>query len=78
MKEKYLIEDLLSQSHHGAIFRASDRETGLPVVLRRYFPFGRGCGGLDAEAQKIYEGSIADLRSLRHEALAPVIDGGGD
>ncbi|MFZ9941913.1 MAG: hypothetical protein ACO3F7_07160 [Luteolibacter sp.] len=78
MKEKYLIEDLLSQSHHGAIFRASDRETGLPVVLRRYFPFGRGCGGLDAEAQKIYEGSIADLRSLRHESLAPVIDGGCD
>jgi hypothetical protein len=78
MKERYLIEDMMSQGHNGVVFRATDVETGKTVALRRYFPFGRGYGGLDAEGRKAYEDSLGDLCSVRHESLAAVVGGGCD
>lgn len=78
MKLKYRIEDMLSQGHQGAAFRATDAESGHVVVLRRYFPFGRGCEGLDAAGRKAFEDSLGDLCSVRHESLTTVVGGACD
>jgi len=78
MKDRYLIEDMMSQGHNGVIFRATDAEAGRVIILRRYFPFGRGYGGLNAESRKAYEDSLDDLCSLQHESLASVLGGGCD
>lgn len=78
MNERYSIEDMMSQGHNGVVFRATDTETGQPVALRRFFPFGRGYGGLDADGRITYEDSLGDLCSVRHESLAAVTGGGCD
>ena len=78
MKQRFQIEDMMSQGHQGVAFRATDAETGQTVTLRRYFPFGRGYGGLDAASRKVYENSLNDLCSVRHESLAAVVGGGCD
>lgn len=78
MKERYSIEDMMSQDYNGVVFRATNTKTGQTVAMRRFFPFGRGYGGLDADGRKAYEDSLDDLCSVRHESLAAVTGGGCD
>lgn len=78
MNERFQIDDLISQGPDGVFFRATDGETGQKVVLRRYFPFGRGGGGLDAEAGKAFKDSIDGFSSIKSEALCRIVGGGCD
>lgn len=78
MKERFQIEDLMSQGPGGIVFRATDAESGRMVALRRYFPFGKGCGGLDEDARTAYAQSLDGLSSLKHESLRQVLGGGCD
>lgn len=75
---RFQIEDLLAQDASGVVFRALDTETGLPVTVRRFFPFGADGGGLSAEEQAAYDLAVARLSEIAHPALRSVICGGCD
>jgi len=75
---RFQIEDLILQDESGVVFRAMDMETGEPVALRRFFPFGANGGGLDPDEQTAYNIAVARLAQLRHPALRSVVGGGCD
>lgn len=75
---RFQIEDLISQDASGVVFRALDTETGRPVALRRFFPFGANGGGLLDEEQTAYNIALGRLAGLNHPALRSVISGGCD
>jgi hypothetical protein len=75
---RYEIQEMLSQDAHGVIFHAVDRETDADVVLRRFFPFGPGGGGLEAEERDAYCAAVARLKSVSHPTLRTILDGGCD
>lgn len=78
MNDRFQIDDLMSQGPEGIVFRATDRKTSGTVALRRYFPFGKGCGGLDEDARTAYAQSLEGLSSLKHPCLRQVLGGGCD
>lgn len=78
MNDRFQIDDLMSQGAEGIVFRATDKDTGATVALRRYFPFGKGCGGLDEDARAAYSQSLLGLSSLKHQSLRQVLGGGCD
>lgn len=78
MSDRYEILDILSQDQHGVVFKATDRRNDATVVLRRFFPFGSGGGGLQAEEKQAYEIALRRLADVRHPALRRVLDGGTD
>ena len=76
--ERFQIEDLVVQDSTGVLFRALDTQTGLPVALRRLFPYGVKGGGLDAAKQVEYQTTIDRLSTIFHPALRSVVCGGCD
>lgn len=78
MIQRFKIEDLVIQDTSGVVFKAVDEETGLPVSVRRFFPFGADGGGLDEAMQADYSASVARLAQVKHPALCSVIEGGCD
>ncbi len=62
----------------GVVFRALDTETGRPVAVRRFFPFGAHGGGLLEDEQTAYNIALGRLAGLHHPALRSVISGGCD
>ena len=78
MIQRFKIEDLVIQDASGVVFKATDEETGLPVSVRRFFPFGADGGGLDDAMQADYNASVARLANVKHPALCSVIEGGCD
>lgn len=75
---RFQIEDLIIQDASGVVFRALDTETGRPVALRRFFPFGANGGGLLDEEQTAYNIALGRLAGLHHPSLRSVISGGCD
>lgn len=69
---------MVSQDANGAIFLATDSETGREVLLQRFFPFGAGSGGLEGEERNSYQQGVELMKRLEHPALRRVIDGGCD
>lgn len=78
MISRFQIEDLISQDSSGVVFRALDTDTGKPVALRRFFPFGADGGGLQAEEQTAYTIAVNRLADISHPALRSIICGGCD
>ena len=78
MIDRFQIEDLIHQDTSGVVFRAIDRESGEPVAVRRFFPFGADGGGLAADEQTAYNIAVARLAGLRHPAFRSVVTGGCD
>ena len=78
MIRRFIIEDLISQDEFGVVFRALDSETGKPVAVRRFFPFGASGGGLHADEQHAYMVALDRLAGLNHPALRSTICGGCD
>lgn len=60
------------------LFRAVDADTGRPVGLRRFFPFGIDGGGLEAQEVADYQRGVAEMAALNHPALRAVLTGGCD
>jgi hypothetical protein len=78
LSKRFQIEDIIRQDQSGVLFHALDRESGQPVALRRFFPFGAGGGGLDPAEQAAYNIAVTRLAVLRHPALRAVVSGGCD
>lgn len=78
LSKRFQIEEIIRQDASGVLFHAVDRESGQPVALRRFFPFGAGGGGLDPGEQDAYNIAVARLAKLRHPALRAVVSGGCD
>ena len=78
MIERFQIEDLIVQDASGVVFRALDAETGKPVALRRFFPFGADGGGLLEDEQTAYNIALERLAGINHPALRSVVCGGCD
>jgi hypothetical protein len=76
--QRFQIEDLISQDPSGVLFRVLDTQTGHPVAVRRFFPFGADGGGLQADEQAAYQSALERLAGLHHPALRSVICGGCD
>lgn len=78
VSSRYHIEDLVSQDGSGAVYRATDLETGRGVTIRRFFPTGgAGAGFLQDEAEG-YLHTVDTLKQVTHESLLQVLDGGVD
>ena len=75
---RFQIEEMVSQDANGAIFLATDSETGRVVLWQRFFPFGAGSGGLEGEERNSYQQGVELMKRLEHPALRRVIDGGCD
>lgn len=75
---RFQIEEMVSQDANGAIFLATDSETGREVLLQRFFPFGAGSGGLEGEERDSYQQGVELMKRLEHPALRRVLDGGCD
>lgn len=78
MTRRYEIQEMLSQDAQGVVFLAVDRDSGLDVVLRRFFPFGPGGGGLEGEERTAYTAAVGRLKDVAHPAMRTIIDGGCD
>ena len=78
VRNRFQIEDLITQDATGVVFRAMDAQTGLSVAVRRFFPFGATGGGLEPEEVAAYKIAIERLAGLKHPALRSVITGGCD
>lgn len=78
MIRRFQIEDLILQDESGVVFRTLDTETGNPVAVRRFFPFGASGGGLQADEQAAYDVAIHRLAGIHHPALRTVVCGGCD
>ena len=76
--KRFQIEDIVWQDASGVVFRAIDAETGNPVALRRFFPFGANGGGLEPDERAAYDIAVARLAGIRHPALRAVVTGGCD
>lgn len=75
---RFQIEDLIIQDESGIVFRALDTETGKPVAVRRFFPFGESGDGLQDDEQVAYGIAISRLAGIQHPALRAAICGGCD
>jgi hypothetical protein len=75
---RYEIQEMLSQDAHGVVFLAMDRESGEDVVLRRFFPFGPGGGGLEGEERTAYMAALERLKGVSHPAMRTILEGGCD
>lgn len=69
---------MLAQDASGVVFRALDTETGRPVAVRRFFPFGANGGGLSEAEQADYQVAVESLAGISHPALRSIIAGGCD
>ncbi|MGL4399634.1 MAG: hypothetical protein ACRCXD_07175 [Luteolibacter sp.] len=78
MVRRFQIEDMVAQDASGVVFRALDVETGLPVAVRRFFPFGANGGGLSVPEQADYNAAMEHLAGIRHPAMRAIITGGCD
>lgn len=78
MVRRFQIEDMATQDASGVVFRALDTETGLPVAVRRFFPFGVNGGGLSEDEQADYDVAVERLCGISHPALRSIIAGGCD
>ena len=78
VQRRFQIEDLILQDASGVVFRALDTQTGRPVAVRRFFPFGAHGGGLLEDEQTAYNIALGRLAGLHHPALRSVISGGCD
>lgn len=78
MVRRFQIEDMMTQDASGVVFRALDTETGLPVAVRRFFPFGVNGGGLSEEEQADYNVALERLSGISHPAMRSIITGGCD
>jgi hypothetical protein len=78
MVSRFQIEDMVAQDISGVVFRAMDLETGLPVAVRRFFPFGVNGGGLSQDEQIDYDTAVGRLMDIRHPAMRAIIYGGCD
>ncbi len=76
--QRFQIEDILAQDHHGVVFAAVDGETGQQVALRRFFPFGPDGGGLQPEERSAYVIGVQRLAEVSHPSLRAVVAGGCD
>lgn len=76
--QRFQIEDLILQDSSGVVFLAQDLETGKPVAVRRFFPFGATGGGLEEDEQAAYISAIERLSTINHAALRSVVAGGCD
>ncbi len=68
----------MTQDASGVVFRALDTETGLPVAVRRFFPFGVNGGGLSEDEQADYNIAVERLAGISHPAMRSIITGGCD
>jgi hypothetical protein len=75
---RFQIEEMVSQDANGAIFLATDLQSGCEVLLQRFFPFGAGSGGLEGEERNSYQQGVELMKRLEHPALRRVLDGGCD
>lgn len=78
MVRRFQIEDMVAQDVSGVVFRALDTETGLPVAVRRFFPFGANGGGLSEVEQADYDVAVENLTGVSHPAMRSIIAGGCD
>lgn len=78
MSRRYEIQEMLAQDAQGVVFHAVDRESGDDVVLRRFFPFGPGGGGLEGEERSAYVAAVDRLKSVSHPALRTILAGDCD
>ena len=78
LTQRFQIEDILEQDHHGVVFAALDGATGRHVALRRFFPFGSDGGGLQPEERAAYDIGVKRLAEVVHPALRAVVTGGCD
>lgn len=78
VSERYQIQEIVTQDESGVLFRALDTDSGRMVGLRRFFPFGRDGGGLDAGEGVEYRRSVAQMTTLKLPTLRAVLDGGCD
>ncbi len=75
---RYEIQEMLSQDAQGVVFLAVDRDSGADVVLRRFFPFGPGGGGLEGEERTAYTTAVERLKGVTHPAMRTILEGGCD
>jgi hypothetical protein len=75
---RYEIQEMLSQDAHGVVFLAMDRDSGVDVVLRRFFPFGPGGGGLEGDERTAYMAALERLKGVSHPAMRTILEGGCD
>ena len=68
----------MSQDSDGAVFLATDAQTGREVLLQRFFPFGAGEGGLEGDELNAYAQGILRMKQLADPSLRCVIEGGCD
>ena len=70
------IEEFASADDTGIIYRGTDRSTGEPVAIRRFFP-SEGAG-LNEEQEKRFIDLVEKLSKLKHPALRCIVSGGVD
>lgn len=78
VNEPFQIEEILAQDATGITFRASGRQTGELLAVRRFFPFGPDGGGLDETERAAYLAALQRLAETRHPALRAIVGGGCD
>lgn len=78
LSHRFEIQDIVAQDSFGVIYHALDAETGNPVAVRRFFPYGADGGGLFDEERTEYAAVVARLAGLHHPGLRAVLTGGCD
>lgn len=78
MPTRFHIEDIITQDASCVVFRAIEKESGDPVAIRRFFPFGPDGGGLGEKERTAYEISLRRFGRATHPGLRTLLAGGCD
>ena len=78
LSRRFEIQDIVAQDSFGVTYLALDAETGSPLAVQRFFPFGADGGGLLGEERNDYAAVVAQLVGFQHPGLRSVFSGGCD
>jgi len=75
---RFEIQDIVAQDSSGVTYLACDADTGSPLAVQRFFPFGADGGGLFDEQLSEYAAIVDRLVGLQHPGLRALLSGGCD
>lgn len=78
MTGRFQIQKTLQENSEGVVLSALDLQTKALVEMKRFFPFGKGGGGLDEHGTANFQLVMEKIAPVKHIALRAILTSGVD